>query len=211
MLNIGTLASGGGEYYVGEVATSAEDYYAGRGESAGRWVGSVATELGLRGEVDPTEFRRVLDGRHPETGAVLVSGAGSASRAASRRPQPAAVEEAPVLDVLQVAVSVGRSPRFVRMLLAEGDRFRERQADDASAVPPRSYLLGESAASGGGSARWTVARRELERYVSTQTTKEHRAAYDLTLRPPKSVSVLWALGDDQVRAEVRAAHSAAVD
>ena len=210
-MNIGTLASGGGEYYVGEVATSAEDYYAGRGESAGRWVGSVATELGLHGEVEPTEFRRVLDGCHPETGAVLVSGAGSASRAASRRPQPAAVEEATVLDVLQVAAYVGRSPRFVRMLLADGDRFRERQADDASAAPPRSYLLGESVASAGCSARWTVARSEVERYVSTQTTKEHRAAYDLTLRPPKSVSVLWALGDDQVRAEVRAAHTAAVD
>ena len=49
MLNIGLLAPGAGEYYIGEVASSAEDYYTGRGESAGRWVGSLAQEIGLAG------------------------------------------------------------------------------------------------------------------------------------------------------------------
>ncbi len=39
MLNIGKLAAGAGEYYAREVASSAEDYDAGRGETAGRWVG----------------------------------------------------------------------------------------------------------------------------------------------------------------------------
>ena len=46
MLNIGLLAPGAGEYYIGQVATSAEDYYTGRGETAGRWVGSLAEEVG---------------------------------------------------------------------------------------------------------------------------------------------------------------------
>ena len=32
VLNIGLLAPGAGEYYIGEVATSAEDYYTGKGE-----------------------------------------------------------------------------------------------------------------------------------------------------------------------------------
>ena len=31
VLNIGKLSPGGGEYYVGEIATSAEDYYTGSG------------------------------------------------------------------------------------------------------------------------------------------------------------------------------------
>ena len=35
MLNIGKLSPGATEYYVGEVATSAEDYYSGRGEHPG--------------------------------------------------------------------------------------------------------------------------------------------------------------------------------
>jgi len=37
------------------------------------------------------------------------------------------------------------------------------------------------------------------------------AGYDLCLRAPKSVSVLFALGGDDIAAEVRAAHDAAVD
>ena len=34
--------------------------------------------------------------------------------------------------------------------------------------------------------------------------------FDVTCSAPKSVSVLWALGDDRVRGEVLAAHDAAV-
>ena len=57
MLNVGKLSAGAAEYYIGEVATAAEDYYSGHGEAQGRWVGSVAAELGLVGEVDPQHFR----------------------------------------------------------------------------------------------------------------------------------------------------------
>ena len=73
MLNIGMLAPGAGEYYIGSVASSAEDYYTGHGESAGRWVGSLAEEMGLRGEVDRDDFRAVLAGRDPHTGEQLVT------------------------------------------------------------------------------------------------------------------------------------------
>ena len=38
------------------VASSAEDYYLGHGEAPGRWVGSLAAEMGLHGEVDPEHF-----------------------------------------------------------------------------------------------------------------------------------------------------------
>ena len=84
MLNIGKLSGGAAEYYIGEVASAAEDYYTGHGEAAGRWVGSIAAELGLAGEVDPEHFRRVLNGRHPFTEEFLVSSQGSAARARSR-------------------------------------------------------------------------------------------------------------------------------
>lgn len=46
--------------YVGEIATSAEDYYLGHGEAPGRWVGPLAAEMGLDGEVDPEQFRTLL-------------------------------------------------------------------------------------------------------------------------------------------------------
>ena len=43
MLNIGRLSPGAADYYLGEIASSAEDYYTGRGETPGRWVGSNMT------------------------------------------------------------------------------------------------------------------------------------------------------------------------
>ena len=85
MLDIGRLSPGATEYYVGEVASSAEDYYLGKGDAPGRWVGSLAGELGLTGRVDAEQFRRVLNGMHPHSGVYLVTAQGSASRAASRR------------------------------------------------------------------------------------------------------------------------------
>ncbi|HVM12786.1 MAG TPA: MobF family relaxase, partial [Egibacteraceae bacterium] len=45
-------------------------------------------------------------------------------------------------------------------------------------------------------------------HVATWLT---RPGYDLTLSAPKSVSLLWALGDDRVAAVVREAHDEAVD
>src|SRR4051812_10444189 len=79
VLNIGKLSPVATEYYIGEVATSAEDYYSGRGEATGRWVGSLAAELGLSGTVDPEHFRRILQGKHPFTGDYLVTAQGSAA------------------------------------------------------------------------------------------------------------------------------------
>lgn len=55
-------------------------YYADRGTEAGRWSGFGATEAGLAGPVDPTDFARVLAGRDPHTGGRLLTAQGSAGR-----------------------------------------------------------------------------------------------------------------------------------
>jgi conjugative relaxase-like TrwC/TraI family protein len=217
VLSIGKLSAGATEYYVGEVATSAEDYYSGRGEQPGRWVGSLAHELGLSGQVDPEDFRRVLRGQHPETGEYLATAQGSASRAEKRREEvaePAELRE--LVDSLRAAAHLGVSARYVTGLLAEGARFRARLADagDGEAVAePKSYLLGVKAQGNGqaGSDAWTVSRTELERFAASRPRVKARPGYDLTLRPPKSVSVLWALADDGRRGEIRRAHTEAVD
>ena len=52
MLSIGKLTgAGSARYYEQSVATGREDYYSGRGEAAGQWVGAGAQALGLEGEV----------------------------------------------------------------------------------------------------------------------------------------------------------------
>jgi hypothetical protein len=47
MLNIGVLAAGSEQYYLGSVARGVEDYYLG-GEVPGRWLGRGADLLALR-------------------------------------------------------------------------------------------------------------------------------------------------------------------
>jgi hypothetical protein len=42
MLSIGRLGTtGGAEYYLDKVANSVDDYYLGRGEAPGQWIGST--------------------------------------------------------------------------------------------------------------------------------------------------------------------------
>jgi conjugative relaxase-like TrwC/TraI family protein len=121
VLTIGKLRTSRGalEYYDAQVAAGVEDYYAGRGESPGRWRGAGAAALGLdtRGTVKRNEFMALMRGCHPADGSVL------------------------------------------------------------RAMGARSTVSG----------------------------------FDLTFSAPKSVSVLFAIGDDHAAAELLAAHEHAVD
>jgi len=53
-----------------------DDYYAEEGESPGRW-GGAASELGLVGQVNPDDFKQIMSGFDPKTGAKLVQSAGA--------------------------------------------------------------------------------------------------------------------------------------
>jgi conjugative relaxase-like TrwC/TraI family protein len=70
MLNIGVLAAGSEQYYLGSVARGVEDYYLG-GEVPGRWVGRGADLLALAGEVIGDDLVAVLADRDPRTGSRL--------------------------------------------------------------------------------------------------------------------------------------------
>lgn len=67
MLSIGRLgASGGADYYLEKVANNVDDYYLGRGEAPGRWIGAASKRLGLVGEVQAEVLRNLLAGNSPE-------------------------------------------------------------------------------------------------------------------------------------------------
>lgn len=209
MLNIGRLSPDAADYYIGEVASSAEDYYTGRGESEGRWVGSLAESLGLQGAVAPEEFRAVLDGRHPRTGERLVrSRAGAQAVAQMAPPNQPSLFDGDRLDVSRVAARLRITVSRVRQLLWAGERAQVAER----AGPPKRYLVGNKIArEGTGGEQWAVTRAEVERYEATHRATKARPGYDLTLRPPKSVSILWALGDERQRRTIRDAHREAVD
>jgi conjugative relaxase-like TrwC/TraI family protein len=66
VLNIGLMAAGQQSYYL-SIAKGVEDYYTGRGEAPGRWLGAGAAGLGLAGMVDEADLTAVLEGRAPGT------------------------------------------------------------------------------------------------------------------------------------------------
>jgi conjugative relaxase-like TrwC/TraI family protein len=65
VLSIGKLVLGQQRYYERQVARGGDDYYTGRGEAAGEWVGAGAGELGLGGRVSADQFNALLEGGDP--------------------------------------------------------------------------------------------------------------------------------------------------
>jgi conjugative relaxase-like TrwC/TraI family protein len=134
VLSVSKLSPGQEAYYERSVAAGIDDYYAGRGESPGVWVGRGAAELELEGIVGDGELGRLISGRHPLTCAVLRS------------------------------------------------------------HPPKKQITVERIDPATGEHR-------LE-----QKTLSPVAGYDLVFSPPKSVSLLHALGGEEVRHAVNQAH-----
>ena len=68
MLSIGKLTVEQSRYYERQVAQGRDDYYSGRGESAGRWTVAGSEAIGLGGRVDDDGFMALMDGRDPWSG-----------------------------------------------------------------------------------------------------------------------------------------------
>jgi conjugative relaxase-like TrwC/TraI family protein len=134
MLSVSKLSPGQEAYYERSVAAGIDDYYAGRGESPGVWVGRGAAELELDGVVGEGELGRLISGHHPLT------------------------------------------------------------SDELRRHPPKKQITVERIDPATG-------ERTLE-----QKTLSPVAGYDLVFSPPKSVSLLHALGGEEVRHAVNQAH-----
>lgn len=238
MINIGKLRAASASYYLSAVAPDQVGYYVGNGEAPGRWRGSLAAELGLEGEVDATGFERLLAGLHPTTGEELLSAAGSNSRARSRSDEQRArrVEGASALDTAQVAAQLGVTDRAVQQWLKAGaDLTRDLSAvvgrpvatgaealaaleglgPDVDIDVPPTFLVGSRqprpASVSRGGPRWVVTQDEVDRLAATRKPPTAQAGWDVVFRPPKSYSVLWAVGGDDLGNAIKAIHHEAVD
>jgi conjugative relaxase-like TrwC/TraI family protein len=69
--DLAKLSVGREDYYVREVAHNREEYLSGHGESPGRWYGAGAAALGQEGTATTEGFKRIFEGRHPDTGELL--------------------------------------------------------------------------------------------------------------------------------------------
>jgi hypothetical protein len=67
-LPVKALKAGQESYWLDQIARNREEYFSGRGESPGRFVGSAATAAGLEGVASPEQVRAMFQGLDPATG-----------------------------------------------------------------------------------------------------------------------------------------------
>jgi hypothetical protein len=69
-LPVKALKAGQEAYWLDQIARNREEYFSGRGESPGRFVGSAAAAAGLEGRASPEQVRAMFQGLDPATGEV---------------------------------------------------------------------------------------------------------------------------------------------
>jgi conjugative relaxase-like TrwC/TraI family protein len=226
VLTIGRLGHGAdaAQYYIERQAGCGHpaDYYTeGEGEPRGLWCGASSRSLGVAPILEAAGeeiLRQLLNGHGPD-GTELVS---PVWRGDPRGRVPAAVLVRAVKDLAQDRAIDPLELLADAALANVFDRAVTAVAADAR-VPrrPRASLPVEVAgriAAAAGLDPVEVFRDEHGRDVfgaalpfADERIDIRRAGLDLTFSAPKSVSVLFGLGDDDVVAEVRAAHQAAVE
>jgi hypothetical protein len=217
VLSIGKLAPGPStaSYYLERVGCPL-DYYVGRGEAAGVWIGNGAAALRLHGALDSPEqqevLRRLLAGRAPD-GTELVK---PVLRADPRGRVPAAVvagalERAADAKGLELAALLrsasgghGELQKVWEKVGAELQRARRRPHWPAPSLPAETAQRLLHAA--GLDATAVLAQRTPTGRIRDVLARalRHRddrvdvrvPGLDLTLSAPKSVSLLWALSPD---------------
>ncbi len=126
VINVGTLHDP--DYHLKEVTHDSVAYYLREGEAPGRWAGTGATAMGLRGEVTSGPIHDLFDGKHPNTGEYLIPSKGSNGRARDRRGDR-------VVDVRAAAGQLGIRPERVRVLLSRGTLAGTKTAGGHWEVP----------------------------------------------------------------------------
>jgi hypothetical protein len=69
-LPVKALKAGQEAYWLDQIARNREEYFSGRGESPGRFVGGAAQASGLEGVASPEQVRAMFQGLDPATGGV---------------------------------------------------------------------------------------------------------------------------------------------
>jgi len=133
VLSVAKLTPGQEGYYERSVAAGLDDYYAGRGESPGVWVGRGARELELEGLVQEGELGRLIRGHHPHTDAELRTHR-RARRITIERINPLTDER--VVETKKLAPVAGFDlvfsvPKSVSLLHAIGDEETRRAVNEA--------------------------------------------------------------------------------
>jgi conjugative relaxase-like TrwC/TraI family protein len=173
-------------------------YYGDSAEGAGRWLGSGFGATQFEGAVESAEFLSLLEGVDPHTGENLVGTMGSSTRAGQQR---ADAEDTPTrlsgkdrVGIPEAADYLGVSRSYLKRLAAETAKARASGED-----VPETYLDATRTSPRG---RWQIETAELQRFAAAREGQAVVLGYDVTFSCPKSVSLLWAMGDREMRTEI---------
>ncbi len=149
VLSVAKLAPGQEAYYEASVAQGVDDYYAGRGESPGVWVGAGAAELGLVGVIAEGALGTLMRGEDPSSGARLRPPVAVRTiyverlDAATGERHRVARELRPVAG-FDLVFSVPKSVSLLHALGDEATRFAVAQAHQAAWQAALCYLEREA-------------------------------------------------------------------
>jgi conjugative relaxase-like TrwC/TraI family protein len=197
-LPVKALKAGQEAYWLDQIARNREEYFSGRGESPGRFVGSAAATAGLDGAASPEQVQAMFQGLDPATGEVRCAplpradprsklAAGPLLEALKTRAAERAVEN---LEELGRSKALKGDVRSVQAACRVGDARRvkvetvERLCRKVLGVDPRS-LYGD-----GFDKAWQHRGKRVNERVQ---------AFDHCFSSPKSVSLLAAGSGPQVR------------
>jgi conjugative relaxase-like TrwC/TraI family protein len=210
------LSAGDGyAYYTSETVTgdvkrdpSRElgDYYTADGNPPGVWTGSGTAGLGVSGTVTEEQMKSFYgDGLHPDAARII-----EVAQAAGATPE----EGLASAKLGRSYYSYGTGESDLRSAINEAyARFQEKHHRAADAAERRALRRQEGLrAFRDAKGREPDDQEELSRYVTAaRRPAQHAVAgFDLVFSPAKSVSTLWALGDEETRLAVERAHEDAI-
>jgi conjugative relaxase-like TrwC/TraI family protein len=209
-LPVKALKAGQEAYWLDQIARNREEYFSGRGESPGRFVGSAAQASGLEGVASAEQVRAMFQGLDPATGDVRCAplwradprsklAAGPLLEALKQR---AAQQGAVELEQLAGSKALKGDVRSVQAACRAGGTRRvkvetvERLCRKVLGTDPRE-LYGEAF-----DKAWQHRGKRVDERVR---------AFDHCFSSPKSVSLLAASGGDQIRRQMAEARAEALD
>ncbi|MFE2912438.1 MobF family relaxase [Kitasatospora indigofera] len=171
----------------------------------GRWTGRAASLLGVEGEVTEAQMRALFgEGLHPRADEIIAEQLRSG--ATVRQAQRAARLGAGFYRF-------GQQPTPLAVAVDERTKSFEEQAGRRVTDTERRALRRQV---GAQAFRVEYERDpaggvELQRFITRRTRPPRQpvAAFHPVFRPPKSISLLWALGDEATRIAVERAHEEA--
>jgi conjugative relaxase-like TrwC/TraI family protein len=207
-LPVKALKAGQEAYWLDQIARNREEYFSGRGESPGRFVGSAAQASRLEGVASAEQVRAMFQGLDPATGEVRCAplwradprsklAAGPLLEALKQR----ATEQGVELEALAGSKALKGDVRSVEAACRSGGITRvkvetvERLSRKVLGTNPRE-LYGE-----GFERAWAHRGKRVNERVQ---------AFDHCFSSPKSVSLLAAGGGNEVRRKVTEARAEAL-